>query len=274
MGSRSVLACCLRSWPLASAAGCGSDGSSVGGPRRGRAPTRPRATRGGTDAGPRWAARRRFGDAAGDASLTPGRLRGHGRRPPGSCLGFGCRMLRRRATAAAATARRRLRLPCVHVGPRGVHGERELLQPELRRRDVRAAQHDVQDARQPVRGGRRVLLEALLERDVPGLVVLRSGGGRAARPGSDCCTGTCTVAAGATLGTCGANPPSGPANCGVVDGQLCGGTASDGGVVRNDAGLPACGGPCCSRACAPWGPTGVARLPARERLPRRRRPVH
>ena len=82
-------------------------------------------------------------------------------------------------------------------------------------------------------------------------------GGDACSTGSDCCTGTCTVAAGATLGTCGASPPGGPANCGVVDGQLCGGSAPDGGIVRNDAGLPACGGPCCSRACAPWGPTGV-----------------
>ncbi len=81
--------------------------------------------------------------------------------------------------------------------------------------------------------------------------------GDACSTGADCCTGTCAVAAGASLGTCGVNPPSGPANCGVVDGQLCGGTAPDGGVVKNDAGLPACGGPCCSRACAPWGPTGA-----------------
>jgi hypothetical protein len=42
-----------------------------------------------------------------------------------------------------------------------------------------------------------------------------------------------------------------------VAGQLCAGTAGDGGVVQNDAGVPACGGPCCSRACAPWGPTGA-----------------
>jgi hypothetical protein len=74
---------------------------------------------------------------------------------------------------------------------------------------------------------------------------------------ADCCTGTCTVASGKTLGTCAATSPGGPANCGLTDGQLCGGTAANGGIVHNEAGLPACGGPCCSRACAPWGPTGV-----------------
>jgi hypothetical protein len=82
-------------------------------------------------------------------------------------------------------------------------------------------------------------------------------GGDSCSTAADCCTQLCTVAAGATLGTCGANPPGGPANCGVVDGQLCGGTAADGGIVVNSSGLPACGGPCCSRACAPWGPTGA-----------------
>jgi hypothetical protein len=80
-------------------------------------------------------------------------------------------------------------------------------------------------------------------------------GGDSCAAGTDCCTGTCTIAAGATLGTCGAHPPGGPANCGVVDGQLCNSAANA--VVHVDAGLPACGGPCCSRACAPWGPTGV-----------------
>src|ERR1019366_626241 len=43
--------------------------------------------------------------------------------------------------------------------------------------------------------------------------------GDACAGASDCCTGTCTIAVGATLGTC--------------------------------------GGLCCSRACAPWGPTGA-----------------
>jgi hypothetical protein len=74
----------------------------------------------------------------------------------------------------------------------------------------------------------------------------------------DCCTGTCTIASGHTLGTCAASAPGGPANCGVVDGQLCGGTGTNGtGTAFLDSGLPVCGGPCCSRACAPWGPTGV-----------------
>ena len=75
--------------------------------------------------------------------------------------------------------------------------------------------------------------------------------------GSDCCTGTCTVASGQKIGTCSSSPPGGPANCGMVDGQLCGGLGADGGVLTIDGGLPQCGGGCCSRACAPWGPTGV-----------------
>jgi hypothetical protein len=73
----------------------------------------------------------------------------------------------------------------------------------------------------------------------------------------DCCTGVCNVASGKTLGTCAATPPGGPANCGTVDGQLCGGAGADGGAVFLDSGLPQCGGACCSRSCAPWGPTGV-----------------
>ena len=81
--------------------------------------------------------------------------------------------------------------------------------------------------------------------------------GDACSAAADCCTGACTKAAGQALGTCDTSSPGGPANCGLVDGQLCGGAASDGGVPLNDAGVPPCGGPCCSRACAPWGPTGV-----------------
>jgi hypothetical protein len=81
--------------------------------------------------------------------------------------------------------------------------------------------------------------------------------GDACSVNANCCTGTCTKTASQTLGTCAATPPGGPANCGLTDGQLCSGSAPDGGVVLGDGGIPACGGPCCSRACAPFGPTGV-----------------
>ena len=81
--------------------------------------------------------------------------------------------------------------------------------------------------------------------------------GDACATGTDCCTGVCNVATGKTLGTCATSPPGGAANCGTVDGELCGGAAADGGAVYIDGGLPHCGGACCSRACAPWGPTGV-----------------
>jgi hypothetical protein len=81
--------------------------------------------------------------------------------------------------------------------------------------------------------------------------------GDACSIGTDCCAGACTKASGQSLGTCAPSAPPGPSNCGLVDGQLCGATPTDGGFVRDDAGQPTCGGPCCSRACAPWGPTGA-----------------
>jgi hypothetical protein len=57
----------------------------------------------------------------------------------------------------------------------------------------------------------------------------------------DCCSGTCNITQGATLGTCGA-PPTGSSYCnGGLDGTVCG--------ACND---------CCSRLCAPYGPSGVA----------------
>jgi hypothetical protein len=74
---------------------------------------------------------------------------------------------------------------------------------------------------------------------------------------TDCCTGNCLKQPNAMYGICASDPPSGPANCGLVDGVVCAGKLADGGTIINDAGLPACGGECCSRACAPWGPTGV-----------------
>ncbi len=68
--------------------------------------------------------------------------------------------------------------------------------------------------------------------------------------GSDCCSNVCNVTPGQPYGTCGA-APTGPSNCGMPDGYVCGG------VLMGDAGIPQCGGPCCSRLCAPYGPTGV-----------------
>jgi len=73
---------------------------------------------------------------------------------------------------------------------------------------------------------------------------------------ADCCSGSCTIPSGQTVGTCAA-PMGGMTNCTMVDGMLCGGVGQDGGVVYTDGGIPACGGSCCSRSCAPWGPTGV-----------------
>ena len=76
--------------------------------------------------------------------------------------------------------------------------------------------------------------------------------------GTDCCGGVCTKTTGA-FGTCG-QPSGGGAQCSMVDGTVCAGspgTLLDGGIVLTDGGIPACGGDCCSRSCAPWGPTGV-----------------
>jgi hypothetical protein len=67
----------------------------------------------------------------------------------------------------------------------------------------------------------------------------------------DCCGGTCNIPTGGTKGTC-APPPTGNANCQMPDGVVCGGT-----VATNDAAGTTCGGSCCSRLCAPYGPTGV-----------------
>jgi hypothetical protein len=71
-----------------------------------------------------------------------------------------------------------------------------------------------------------------------------------------CCGGKCNVASGATLGVCEEPDVSGVGNCDLA-GQVCGAGAIDGGISMFDGGLPSCGGSCCSRACAPYGPTGV-----------------
>ena len=51
--------------------------------------------------------------------------------------------------------------------------------------------------------------------------------------------------------------PAAPRTAASSTASSAGARAADGGAVFIDSGLPACGGPCCSRACAPWGPTGV-----------------
>jgi hypothetical protein len=56
----------------------------------------------------------------------------------------------------------------------------------------------------------------------------------------DCCGGSCNIAAGKTVGTCGALPAGASFCNGGTDGTLCNGC-----------------GDCCSRLCAPYGPYGV-----------------
>ena len=69
---------------------------------------------------------------------------------------------------------------------------------------------------------------------------------------AQCCSGICTKAQGATSGLCTAPHPPGVPGC-TVAGEQCGAVATgDGGVVLSDAGIPSCGGACCSRACAPY----------------------
>jgi hypothetical protein len=69
--------------------------------------------------------------------------------------------------------------------------------------------------------------------------------GDACHSSTDCCVGSCTIPTGGSIGTCSKFSFGG--NCSAADGQLCNSPAGDGG----------CGGDCCSRLCAPWGPTGV-----------------
>jgi hypothetical protein len=72
---------------------------------------------------------------------------------------------------------------------------------------------------------------------------------------ADCCGGICTIVSGKTYGLC-TQPPSNGAQCKAIDGVVC--SSSDNGDAGFlDSGLPACGGACCSRDCAPWGPTHV-----------------
>jgi hypothetical protein len=72
---------------------------------------------------------------------------------------------------------------------------------------------------------------------------------------AECCGGLCTKTGGNALGTCTVPNAPGGSQC-IVAGQFCGGNANDGGTL-NEAGVPSCGGSCCSRSCFPYGPTGV-----------------
>ncbi len=79
--------------------------------------------------------------------------------------------------------------------------------------------------------------------------------GDACAKDTDCCAGVCKVASGATLGLC--TNPTAPGTTGcLVAGEVCGAGAA-GTPGADGGGLPTCGGECCSRACAPYGPTGV-----------------
>jgi hypothetical protein len=69
--------------------------------------------------------------------------------------------------------------------------------------------------------------------------------------GADCCGGICTIAAGQVLGTCTKAAATGASQC-TSAGEVCGAGADYMGGE-----LPVCGGECCSKACFPYGPTGV-----------------
>jgi hypothetical protein len=76
--------------------------------------------------------------------------------------------------------------------------------------------------------------------------------GDTCRTDFECCGGKCTMADGATLGVCTLAPASGATGC-LSAGEVC-----SGGAVYDPANPPdTCGGECCSRACYPYGPTGV-----------------
>ncbi len=76
------------------------------------------------------------------------------------------------------------------------------------------------------------------------------------KTGLDCCGGICTVLSGHLFGTC-SQPPQSGAQCSAIDGVVCASTQNGGDAGFLDSGIPACGGACCSRDCAPWGATQV-----------------
>lgn len=65
----------------------------------------------------------------------------------------------------------------------------------------------------------------------------------------ECCGGFCSKVGDAPLGTCQLVPASGAGGC-LSAGEVCGGAYVEGE-------LPLCGGECCSRACFPYGPSGI-----------------
>ncbi|MBI5532161.1 MAG: hypothetical protein HY898_05580 [Deltaproteobacteria bacterium] len=67
----------------------------------------------------------------------------------------------------------------------------------------------------------------------------------------ECCTGICTKQGTDNIGLCTQPTAPGATGC-LAAGIVCGG-----GAVSDAGGIPACGGDCCSRSCAPYGPTGV-----------------
>ena len=73
---------------------------------------------------------------------------------------------------------------------------------------------------------------------------------------TDCCGGLCQIQQGKTFGLC-SQPPQTGAQCSLIDGMLCASSQNGGDAGFMDSGLPACGGACCSRDCAPWGATKV-----------------
>jgi hypothetical protein len=68
----------------------------------------------------------------------------------------------------------------------------------------------------------------------------------------ECCGGLCSKTESAKLGTCALVPSAGAGGCDSM-GAVCG----DGADYDPSKPLPKCGGSCCSKACFPYGPTGV-----------------
>lgn len=71
----------------------------------------------------------------------------------------------------------------------------------------------------------------------------------------ECCTGICNKQASDPAGICAEPIAPGATGC-LAAGSVCG-AGAEGDAGTNDAGVPLCGGACCSRSCFPYGPTGV-----------------